>query len=101
MEVVMTTKRKEMTTYELISIWFQSIALIIAALWGYYTFYFEKVKTPKTAPVNVSLKIELKQPEKDKTGTERTRKLLPIEMNVSATNPSSRTIYFLPNAWVV
>lgn len=86
------------TKGEIVNTWLQSTALIIAAIWAGYTFYYEKIKAPKAAPINISLKLDLKKLDKEKK-TENLS-LIPIGMNVSATNPSSRTVYILSSAWV-
>ena len=81
--------------------WIQTIGIIIAACWGVYTFVYKEIMVPKSAPVNITLNLELK-----KIGTgllknkDRIRPLVPVELKVSAKNPSSREVYLLTGAWI-
>lgn len=76
--------------------WVQTIGICIAALWGIYTFYFKEISAPKSAPVNISVNLQLK-----KIGTGPIHEeLTAVEMKVSATNPSSREVHLLPSAWI-
>ncbi len=85
-----------------LNIWVQTIGIIIAALWGGYTFIYKEIKVPKSAPVNITLNLDLK-----KIGTanlkndNRNKRLVPVELKVSAKNPSSREVYLLTSAWIV
>jgi len=82
--------------------WIPTIGFIIATIWGIYTFVYKEMVVPKSAPVNITLDLQLKkigfpnsplQQEEDKS-------LIAIEMSVSATNPSTRNVYLLPSMWV-
>jgi hypothetical protein len=64
---------------------------------GGYTFFYKEIRTPKTAPINISTNLQLK---KVGSGVGK-NPLVAVEMRVSATNPSSRKVYLLPNAWIV
>ena len=76
--------------------WVQTIAIVIAAIWGVYTFIYKELYIPSTAPVNVSTDLDLKlvQVNKGKTNT-----LIPVQLNIKTTNPSSREVKLLPSAW--
>ena len=63
---------------------------------GCWTFIFKEIEVPKSAPVNISLNLQLKKIETPQNN----EVLSAIEMKISATNPSTREIYLLPNAWV-
>jgi len=84
------------------SAWVQTIGIIIAAIWGAYTFIFKEIVLPKSAPVNVSVDLQLKRIEvRDfKMRREYNKSLVAVEMTVSATNPSSRLVYLQPNIWI-
>src|SRR6266404_5182874 len=74
----------------------QIVGILIAAIWGVYTFFEKEVFIPKSAPVNISVNLQLK---KVATGSGNQAGLTAVEMNVSATNPSTREIHLLPSAW--
>lgn len=82
---------------ELFNKWIQSIGIIGAAIWGAYTFVYKEIIQPKAAPVNITINLQLKRAGASKPKTS----LVPVEMRISATNPSSRKIYLLPNKWLV
>jgi len=81
---------------ERINTWVQTTGILVAAGWGFYTFVYKEIEVPKSAPVNISLTLELKKID---TGV-ITEQLTAIELKVSVTNPSSRKIYLLPTAWI-
>jgi len=81
---------------ENLNTWVQTVGILIAAVWGFYTFVYKEIKLPKSAPVNITLNLQLK-----KIGTGATKgDLTAVEMKCSATNPSSREIHLLPSAWI-
>jgi hypothetical protein len=81
---------------ETVNTWVQIVGICIAALWGVYTFVFKEITLPKSAPVNITLNLQLK-----KIGTGSTKaNLTAVEMKISATNPSTREIHLLPSAWM-
>lgn len=82
---------------EKVNTWFQTGGILIAAIWGVYTFYFTQIKVPKSALVNISLNLQLKKLD---TGATQQDDLTPVEVKISATNPSPREIFLLPSAWV-
>ena len=70
------------------------------ALWGALTFLYIHVLQPRTAPVNISLGLELKKVSPVLQASAHGKQLVAVEMQLTATNPSSREIYLLPNIWV-
>lgn len=90
-------ERRQRTFEEKLNTWLQISAIIVAGIWAASTFFYQQVKVPNSAPINVTMNLQLKKvsthPRKDP--------LEWIEMRVTATNPSSRTIYLLPNVWSV
>src|SRR5438093_325085 len=81
---------------ESLNTWVQAIGIIIAACWGVYTFGYKEIMVPKSAPVNITLNLQLKKIG----GAPAKGDLVAVEMRASATNPSSRDIHLLPNAWI-
>lgn len=87
---------KERSFGERVNTWVQTAGIVMAACWGIYTFYITQYKAPKSAPINITLNLQLRKigvggPKND---------LVAVEMKVSATNPSSRQIQLLPDAWI-
>lgn len=74
-------------------------AILGAAVWAGWTFYFKDIFIPQSAPVNISLDLALK---KVGPGTSQSNSsLVAIEMRISATNPSTREVWLLPSIWTV
>jgi hypothetical protein len=74
-------------------------------LWGVLlgcaTFFYKDVLLPHAVPVNISLNLELKKISgPDPPAGSNGQSLIAIEMQLAATNPSSREIYLLPNVWI-
>lgn len=99
-----------------INTWVQTVGILIAAAWGGYTFIYKEVVLPNSAPVNISVDLQLKkigqmgpngaplsEVSDDKTngpqGIDRKKQLIGVEMRISAINPSTRDVYLLPSAW--
>jgi len=86
--------------------WVQSIGIIIGSvivfLWGVTAFIYKEIWLPKSAPVNVTLEFVL---QKSFTGDVSTfsqpNVLVPIELRVSARNPSTRTVNLLPSIFII
>ena len=91
------THSKERTLGETLNTWMQIIGIVIAAIWGVYTFFEKEVFIPKSAPVNISVDLQLK---KVATGSGNQAGLTAVEMNIAAINPSTREIHLLPSAWI-
>lgn len=79
--------------------WTKTVAVVVAALWGVYTFIWKDILVPSWAPASLVIEVKPRQegpearPEAGGTGPSRLR------LRVIATNPSSRTLYLLPNVW--
>ena len=80
--------------------WLQIIAIFAAAIWAIlFTYYYKEHVVPKSAPINISLNLELKKiPIMD---NQKQRRLYVIELNAVAKNPSSRDVMLLPSAFIV
>ncbi len=87
---------QERTFGQNLNTWVQTIGIILAGFWAAYTFGYKEFWLPKSVPINISLTLQLK---KIQTGS-GIHPLIPIEMRISATNPSSRTTYLMPSAWI-
>lgn len=91
---------------ELARNWGRVVALVAAALWSIVTFVWIQFVQPKQVPVNISLNLDMQkvpagslQPAAavvDRGG----RPLMAVELSVKATNPSSRSVFLLPSAWI-
>ncbi|TSA07762.1 MAG: hypothetical protein D4R73_09585 [Deltaproteobacteria bacterium] len=80
--------------------WLQIIAIFAAALWAIiFTFYYKEQVIPKSAPINISLNLELKKVPI--INNQKQRRLYVIELNALAKNPSSRDVILLPSAFIV
>jgi hypothetical protein len=79
--------------------WSKTVALVVAALWGVYTFIWKDILVPSWAPASLVIEVKPRQegfetnPGAERTGPSRLR------LRVIATNPSSRTLYLLPSVW--
>jgi hypothetical protein len=79
--------------------WSKTVALVVAALWGVYTFIWKDILVPSWAPASLVIEVKPRQegfetkPGAGGTGPSRLR------LRVIATNPSSRTLYLLPSVW--
>jgi hypothetical protein len=79
--------------------WTKTVAVVVAALWGVYTFVWKDILVPSWAPASLVIEVKSRQegpaarPEAGGKGPARLR------LRVIATNPSSRTLYLLPNVW--
>ena len=84
-----------------VNAWVQTVGILIAAAWGVYTFVYKEMIEPKSAPINISVDLELKKvgaADVTKRGTKK--RLIPVELRVSAKNPSSREVFLLSSAWI-
>lgn len=81
---------------QMFATWVQCIGILVAAGLGFYQFFYKEIKAPRTAPINISMNLQLK-----KVGTGEAKNLIAVEMRVSASNPSSRRVYLLPTAFAI
>jgi hypothetical protein len=83
-----------------INTWMQVIGIFAAATWGVYTFVHKEILIPRSAPVNITMDLQLKEAgTRSQNGSYTMDDLIAVEMVVSAENPSSREVYLLPSAW--
>ena len=77
--------------------WLQILGILVATGWGVWTFIYKEIRVPKSAPINITMNLQLK-----KVGVETSKEsFVAVEMRISATNPSTRRVYLLPNMWRV
>jgi hypothetical protein len=81
--------------------WVQTAGIIVASAWGVYVFAYKEIAIPKSAPVNVSIDLQLQKTGKNYINVVDEKSLIAVEMQASASNPSTRKVYLLPNYWVV
>lgn len=81
--------------------WVQTAGIVIASFWGVYAFVYKEITIPESAPVNVSIDLELEKTGKNYIDVADEKSLIAVEMKASASNPSPRKLYLLPNYWVV
>ena len=74
----------------------QTTAIVLAGAWALYTFVYKEILVPKSAPVNVSIDLQLKKIE---STDQQSNQPVCVEMAVKAVNPSSRVAYLLPSVW--
>lgn len=82
-----------------VNLWVQSVAFVCAGLWGVFVFWDQNVAAPARAPINLSTQLTLR-PAGLGSQTPGGGQLLAVELEVTATNPSSRTVYILNNYWL-
>jgi len=84
-----------------LNMWVQTIGIIIAACWAVYTFIYKEITLPESAPVNVTVTVELRKIKlEDVKNKDRNKHLIPVEIKAQAKNPTSREVYLLPTAWI-
>ncbi len=79
-----------------LNIWLQNIAIILAGTWAIITFGYEKIFIPQTAPVNISVNLNL-----HKSGMNGRQHSYAVEMTIQAVNPSTRQVFIYPSIWRV
>lgn len=80
--------------------WTKTVAVVVAALWGIYTFVWKDILVPSWAPASLVIDVtaqpdqpRLSAPVRPPPGTTQMRLL------VTVTNPTQRPLYLLPNVW--
>ena len=75
------------------------MAVVLAALWGGYTFLWKEILVPSWAPASLVIEVKPRQAgfetKPGAGGTDPSR----LRLRVIATNPSTRTLYLLPSVW--
>jgi hypothetical protein len=84
-----------------VNLWVQTFAFLLAGIWGIYVFVYQEFSKPATAPINLTTQISVRPAgvRPSLTGPDG-KPLLAIELEVTATNPSTRIVYILPSYWV-
>lgn len=80
--------------------WVQTVAVILATIWGVNTFMYKEWYLPKTALVNISTDLSLRRIGLSDAAKPPGPRFVAVELAVSATNPSTREVFLLPNIWV-
>jgi|SRR5580700_9168678 hypothetical protein len=83
---------------EIVNTWAQTCGIIGAGLWGYYIFSHTE-NTVKSAPVNISINLQLKKIGRKDTVAEK-QGLIAVEMQAEASNPSIRDVFLLRSVWI-
>jgi hypothetical protein len=77
--------------------WIRSGAVLIAAVWGVYTFIYKDIYVPSQQPAHLNLEASLK-PVPDRPTAAASLEML---LEIKATNASSRRVYLLANIWTL
>ncbi len=80
--------------------WTKTVAVVVAALWGIYTFVWKDILVPSWAPASLVIEVTA-QPERPKPSAHGQQPLgrIPLRLQVTVTNPTQRPLYLLPNVW--
>lgn len=89
---------KEKSRIKQINVWVQTVALICAFVWGIYTFVYKEILLPKSAPVNISMNLGLQCTRNNESNQ---KKSIPVELIISAKNPSTRQVDLLSNFFII
>ncbi len=83
---------------ESIRLWSQAVAIpLVLAVAGFWQFYLKEVWWPGAA-INLTAELSVKEAGLSAAGNGG-KKLEAIELVITARNPSSSTVYLLPNYW--
>lgn len=77
--------------------WIRSGGILIAAAWGVYTFVYKDIYVPSQQPAHLTLEATLK-PVPDRA---RPAAGLEMQLEIKATNASSRRVFLLANIWTL
>jgi len=80
--------------------WTKTVAVVVAALWGIYTFVWRDILVPSWAPASLVIEVTA-QPERPKPSAHvrQPSGTNPMRLQVTVTNPTQRPLYLLPNVW--
>ena len=76
----------------------QIIGIVLAAAWGVHTWIWKEVVVPNRAPASLNVELSLSPIKRAGTAMQGEQPL-PMALQITATNPSSRTLYLLPGYW--
>ena len=77
------------------------ITAVLGAIFTVAVFYYRDIYLPATAPINLTTEVKLKQAGFDRASDDKGDGLAAIEVRVTARNPSSRTVFLMPNIWSI
>ena len=77
--------------------WIRSGGILIAAAWGVYTFVYKDIYVPSQQPAHLTLEATLK-PVPDRATPAAG---LEMQLEIKATNASSRRVFLLANIWTL
>lgn len=80
--------------------WVATMGIVAAAMWGAYTFIYKEIMIPRSAPVNISVDLQLKKVGTCGLNEKQEESLIAVEMKISATNPSSREVHLFTSGWI-
>ena len=80
--------------------WTKTVAVMVAALWGIYTFVWKDILVPSWAPASLVIEVTA-QPERPKPSAHLRQPpgTIPMRLQVTVTNPTQRPLYLLANVW--
>ena len=80
--------------------WTKSLAVVVASLWGVYTFVWKDILVPSWAPASLVIEVTA-QPGRQRAavGEPQAPVSFPLLFQVTATNPTQRPLYLLPGVW--
>jgi hypothetical protein len=80
--------------------WTKTVAVVVAALWGVYTFVWKDILVPSWAPASLVIEVTA-QPERPKPSAHVRQPpgTIPMRLQVTVANPTQRPLYLLPNVW--
>ena len=78
---------------EKINVWISTVALGLASAWGVTAFFIDKYIIPKSAPVNISISLDVTS--KNRVKLYDANFYRPVSLEASVTNPSTRTVSIL------
>ena len=80
--------------------WTKSLAVVVASLWGVYTFVWKDILVPSWAPASLVIEVTA-QPGRQRAavGEPQAPVSFPVEIQVTVTNPTNRPLYLLANVW--
>lgn len=75
--------------------WIQTSAILIATIWGIYTFIWQDILVPSWSPAHINLQASLSvnRPSPQADGSSE------VALSVKADNPSNRRLFLLSNSW--
>jgi hypothetical protein len=79
---------------ERVNSWVQIAAIVLAGLWGIYTFIYKEYLVPRSSPAFISVDVEM-----DRVGSNDSLEAMQLRLKV--TNQGERTIFTLPSVATV